>query len=156
MKCPYCKCMEDKVVDSRIVGEGSSIRRRRECINCNKRFTTFENIEEVPIMVIKKSKARETFSRKKLKDGVLKACEKRPVSLDQIDGLLDFVHGEIEKMQSREVESEIIGKLVMEKLHELDQVAYVRFASVYRQFKDVSQFMTELSNLLNTDNPCSQ
>lgn len=148
MRCPYCKCMEDKVIDSRHVGEGASIRRRRECINCSKRFTTFEIIEEVPIMIIKKNQSREKFSRKKIKDGITKACEKRPVSLDQIDGIVDSVQEVLEKMQSREIESSIIGEKVMQHLHKIDQVAYVRFASVYRQFKDVSEFMSELSHLL--------
>jgi transcriptional repressor NrdR len=142
--------MEDKVVDSRVSTEGVNIRRRRECLNCSKRFTTFEHIEEIPVIVIKKNGAREIFSRKKIKDGVMRACEKRPVGLDQIDGLVDFVENALEKMQSREVESPVIGELVMQKLQELDAVAYVRFASVYRQFKDVSQFMQELSGLLGT------
>ncbi len=148
MKCPYCSCMEDKVIDSRVSTEGVSIRRRRECLNCSKRFTTFEHIEEIPIIVIKKNGAREVFSRKKVKDGVMRACEKRPVALDQIDGLVDFVEDALEKMQNREIESPVIGELVMKKLQEIDAVAYVRFASVYRQFKDVSQFMQELSGLL--------
>ncbi|EKD26923.1 MAG: transcriptional regulator NrdR [uncultured bacterium] len=148
MKCPFCKCMEDKVIDSRSVAEGSSIRRRRECINCGKRYTTFENIEEVPIMVIKKDKAREPFSRNKIKQGITKACEKRPVGLDQIDDLVDSVQEALEKMQTREIDSSIVGELVMKQLQKIDEVAYVRFASVYRQFKDVSQFMQELSGLL--------
>jgi len=148
MKCPYCKCMEDKVMDSRVVADGSSIRRRRECLSCSKRFTTFEIIEEVPIMIIKKNKVREKFSREKLKIGITKACEKRPVSLDQIDTIVMFVQESLEKMQNREVNSNMIGELVMDKLHSIDEVAYVRFASVYRQFKDVAQFMNEISSLL--------
>ncbi len=148
MKCPYCSCTEDKVVDSRVSTEGVSIRRRRECEGCGKRFTTFEHIEEIPLVVVKKNGAREPFSRKKIKDGVSRACEKRPVSLDQIDELIDYVEDALEKMQSREIESPVIGELVMKKLQEIDAVAYVRFASVYRQFKDVSQFMQELSGLL--------
>lgn len=136
------------MIDSRVSTEGVSIRRRRECLNCSKRFTTFEHIEEIPIIVIKKNGAREVFSRKKVKDGVMRACEKRPVALDQIDGLVDFVEDALEKMQNREIESPVIGELVMKKLQEIDAVAYVRFASVYRQFKDVSQFMQELSGLL--------
>ena len=140
--------MEDKVIDSRLGAGGASIRRRRECINCNKRFTTFENIEEVPIMVIKRNRARESFSRKKIKDGVMRACEKRPVSMDQIDTIIDQVQETLEKSQTREVESASIGEIVMEKLHGIDEVAYVRFASVYRQFKDVTQFLEEVSNLL--------
>lgn len=148
MKCPFCRCMEDKVIDSRIVADGASIRRRRECTQCAKRFTTFENIEEVPIIVIKKNKAREPFDRKKIKDGITRACEKRPVSMDQIDNLLDSVQDSLEKMQTREVESSLIGELVMDKIHSLDEVAYVRFASVYRQFKDVTEFLEEVSHLL--------
>lgn len=148
MKCPFCRCMEDKVIDSRIVADGASIRRRRECTQCAKRFTTFENIEEVPIIVIKKNKAREPFDRKKIKDGITTACEKRPVSMDQIDNLLDSVQDDLEKMQTREVETSLIGQLVMDKLHSLDEVAYVRFASVYRQFKDVTEFLEEVSHLL--------
>lgn len=148
MKCPFCRCMEDKVIDSRIVADGASIRRRRECTQCAKRFTTFENIEEVPIIVIKKNKAREPFDRKKIKDGITRACEKRPVSMDQIDNLLDSVQDALEKMQTREVESSLIGQLVMDKIHSLDEVAYVRFASVYRQFKDVTEFLEEVSHLL--------
>ena len=148
MKCPFCRCMEDKVIDSRIVADGASIRRRRECTQCSKRFTTFENIEEVPIIVIKKNKAREPFDRKKIKDGITRACEKRPVSMDQIEDLLDSVQDDLEKMQTREVESSLIGQLVMDKIHSLDEVAYVRFASVYRQFKDVTEFLEEVSHLL--------
>ena len=148
MKCPFCGYLEDKVIDSRASTEGTSIRRRRECLHCEKRFTTFEQIEEVPIMVIKKNGARESFSIKKIKEGVIKACEKRPVSLDQIDDLVSFVNESVEKLQVREVESQVIGELVMKRLQVLDEVAYVRFASVYRQFKDVSQFMQELSSLL--------
>jgi len=148
MKCPYCKCMEDKVIDSRVVADGSNIRRRRECLNCSKRFTTFEVIEEVPIMIIKKNKVRDKFSREKLKVGITKACEKRPVSLDQIESIVIFVQESLEKMPNREVNSDMIGELVMDKLHSIDEVAYVRFASVYRQFKDVSQFMNEISSLL--------
>ncbi|MBN2143750.1 MAG: transcriptional repressor NrdR [Candidatus Aureabacteria bacterium] len=148
MKCPFCACLEDKVIDSRASTDGASIRRRRECLRCEKRFTTFEQIEEVPIMIIKKNGARESFSIKKIREGVIKACEKRPVSLDQIDALVCFVNESVEKMQVREVESQVIGELVMKQLQGLDEVAYVRFASVYRQFKDVSQFMRELSSLL--------
>jgi len=140
--------MEDKVIDSRVVADGSNIRRRRECLNCSKRFTTFEVIEEVPIMIIKKNKVRDKFSRDKLKVGITKACEKRPVSLDQIESIVIFVQESLEKMPNREVNSDMIGELVMDKLHSIDEVAYVRFASVYRQFKDVSQFMNEISSLL--------
>jgi transcriptional repressor NrdR len=148
MKCPYCSCIEDKVLDSRMISGNTSIRRRRECLNCNRRFNTYETIEEMPVMVIKKNGGRETFSRKKIKDGITKACEKRPISLDQIDSLVDTVQERIEKLQQREIESTVVGEMVMELLQALDEVAYVRFASVYRQFKDVSQFMEELKGLL--------
>lgn len=140
--------MDDKVVDSRLVGDGASIKRRRECIYCGKRYTTFETIEELPIMVIKKNHAREPFMRNKIKDGLMRACEKRPVSMDQIDSIVDGVQEALEKMQAREIESSVIGELVMQKLHLIDEVAYVRFASVYRQFKDVTQFLEEVSGLL--------
>lgn len=150
MKCPFCGCIEDKVVDSRTSIEGVSIRRRRECLQCQKRFTTFEHIEEAPIMVIKKNGAREPFSRKKIQDGLSKSCEKRPVSVDQIDDILDLVEDKILKMHKREIESSIIGELIMEHLQTLDEVAYVRFASVYRHFRDVSQFMEELNLLLKS------
>jgi transcriptional repressor NrdR len=148
VRCPFCRCMEDKVIDSRMGAGGANIRRRRECTSCGKRYTTFENIEEVPIMVIKRNRARESFSRKKIKDGIMRACEKRPVSMDQIDTVIDQVQESLEKLQTREVESSVIGEIVMEKLHGIDEVAYVRFASVYRQFKDVTQFLEEVSNLL--------
>lgn len=148
MRCPYCRHMEDKVIDSRIVVDGTSIRRRRECVQCAKRFTTYEVIEESPIMVIKKNAAREPFLRKKIQDGITRACEKRPVSLEQIENIVDNIQEALEKMQSREIETSYIGELVMNHLQKLDEVAYVRFASVYRQFKDVSQFLEEVSHIL--------
>ena len=148
MKCPFCSFEESKVVDSRPTDEGERIRRRRECLNCAKRFTTYEMIESLPIIVIKKDKSREQFSREKLMNGLLRACEKRPVSIDTLDNLIDEIESTIQNSLDREVSSERIGQLTMEKLKDLDEVAYVRFASVYRRFKDVSSFMDELNMLL--------
>ncbi len=149
MKCPFCNFEESKVVDSRPTDEGERIRRRRECLKCTKRFTTYELIESLPIIVIKKDKSREQFSREKLMNGLLRACEKRPISIDMLDNLIDEIESTIQNSLDREVSSEKIGELTMEKLKELDEVAYVRFASVYRRFKDVSSFMDELNMLLN-------
>lgn len=148
MKCPFCSFEESKVVDSRPTDEGERIRRRRECLKCTKRFTTYEMIEYLPIIVIKKDKSREQFSREKLMNGLLRACEKRPVSIDALDNLVDEIESTIQNSLDREVSSEKIGQLTMEKLKDLDEVAYVRFASVYRRFKDVSSFMDELNMLL--------
>ena len=148
MKCPFCSFEESKVVDSRPTDEGERIRRRRECLSCAKRFTTYEMIESLPIIVIKKDKSREQFSREKLMNGLLRACEKRPVSIDTLDNLIDEIESTIQNSLDREVSSERIGQLTMEKLRDLDEVAYVRFASVYRRFKDVSSFMDELNMLL--------
>ena len=148
MKCPYCGFEESKVIDSRPVEEGDSIRRRRECLKCEKRFTTYEKIESVPIMVIKKDKSRESFSREKLMNGLLKACEKRPVPTDKLEALTDEIENIIANTMEREITTAEIGELVMDKLKVLDEVAYVRFASVYRQFKDISTFMKELNALL--------
>lgn len=149
MKCPFCGYEESKVIDSRPTDEGQRIRRRRECLQCAKRFTTYEIIESLPIIVIKKDKSRETFNRDKLLNGLLRACEKRPVSIDTLDNLIDEIEITIQNSLDREVSSEVIGKLVMEKLKDIDEVAYVRFASVYRQFKDINTFMTELNKLLS-------
>ncbi len=149
MKCPYCSYEESKVIDSRPTDEGERIRRRRECLNCQKRFTTYEIIESLPIVVIKKDKSREVFNRDKLVNGMLKACEKRPVSINDIEHAVDDIEVKLQNSLDREVTSDAIGELVMEKLKSLDEVAYVRFASVYRQFKDISTFMDELSKLLN-------
>ncbi len=149
MKCPFCGFEESKVIDSRPTDEGQRIRRRRECLECGKRFTTYEVIESLPIIVIKKDKSRETFNRDKLMTGLLRACEKRPVSIDTLDKLITEIEIIIQNSLDREVSSEKIGELVMEKLKKIDEVAYVRFASVYRQFKDINTFMTELNNLLN-------
>ncbi|MBE6807916.1 MAG: transcriptional regulator NrdR [Clostridia bacterium] len=151
MKCPYCGYEESKVIDSRPTDEGQRIRRRRECLQCQKRFTTYEIIESLPIIVIKKDKSRETFNRDKLMTGLLRACEKRPVSFDTLDNMIDEIEVNIQNSLDREVSSERIGELVMEKLKKIDEVAYVRFASVYRQFKDINTFMNELNKLLLED-----
>jgi transcriptional repressor NrdR len=151
MKCPYCGYEESKVIDSRPTDEGQRIRRRRECLQCQKRFTTYEIIESLPIIVIKKDKSRETFNRDKLMTGLLRACEKRPVSIDTLDNMIDEIEVTIQNSLDREVSSERIGELVMDKLKKIDEVAYVRFASVYRQFKDINTFMTELNKLLLED-----
>lgn len=149
MRCPFCGDLEDKVIDSRISAEGNTIRRRRECLKCRKRFTTYERLEEIPLMVIKKDGRREPFDRKKLLAGILKACEKRPVPMEKIEEMVDEVERLLQKNYEKEVSSTHIGEFVMKQLHDLDEVAYVRFASVYRQFKDINQFMKELSFLLN-------
>ncbi len=149
MKCPYCGFEESKVIDSRPTDEGERIRRRRECLNCSKRFTTYEIIESLPIIVIKKDKSREVFDREKLLNGLLRASEKRPVSIDDLDRLVDDIEATLHNSLDREVSSVKIGELAMEKLRKIDEVAYVRFASVYRQFKDINTFMAELTALLN-------
>lgn len=151
MKCPFCSFEESKVIDSRPTDEGQRIRRRRECLSCGKRFTTYEIIESLPIIVIKKDKSRETFNRDKLMTGLLRACEKRPVSIDTLDNMIDEIETTLQNSLDREVSSEKIGQLVMEKLKKIDEVAYVRFASVYRQFKDINTFMHELNKLLSSD-----
>lgn len=150
MKCPYCSFEESKVIDSRPTDEGERIRRRRECLNCQKRFTTYEIIESLPIIVIKKDKSREVFNRDKLLNGLLRACEKRPVSLEKLENMIDDIEVVLQNSLDREVSSDKIGELVMDKLKDVDEVAYVRFASVYRQFKDIGTFMSELNKLLNT------
>ena len=151
MKCPFCAFKEDKVVDSRATAEESAVRRRRECLKCGKRFTTYEYIEEVSLMVIKKDGRREPFDRKKVIAGIIRACEKRPVSIEKMEEIVTQVERGIQKKSDREVSSSRIGELVMEKLKNLDDVAYVRFASVYRQFKDVGQFMVELKDILGKE-----
>ena len=151
MKCPYCGYEESKVIDSRPTDEGQRIRRRRECLQCSKRFTTYEIIESLPIIVIKKDKSRETFNRDKLMTGLLRACEKRPVSIDVLDSMINEIEIILQNSLDREVSSERIGELVMDKLKKIDEVAYVRFASVYRQFKDINTFMSELNKLLTND-----
>lgn len=149
MKCPYCNYGESKVVDSRPSEDNGKIRRRRECLKCGKRFTTYEIIESVPIMVIKKDRTRETFSREKLMKGLLSACYKRPVSLEEIEGIVNGVEAAIQNSLDREIESRRIGELAMGMLKEIDEIAYVRFASVYRQFKDINTFRNELNKLLD-------
>lgn len=149
MKCPFCGCEESKVIDSRPTDEGERIRRRRECIGCFKRFTTYEIIESVPVIVVKKDKSREVFDRSKLFNGMLRACEKRPVSLESIERAVDEIESTLQNSLDREVTSVRIGELAMDKLKDLDEVAYVRFASVYRQFKDINTFMDELAKLLS-------
>ncbi len=148
MKCPFCSDEESKVIDSRPTDEGERIRRRRECLNCGKRFTTYEIIESLPIIVIKKDKSRESFNRDKLLNGILRACEKRPISINTLDNMIDEIETTIQNSLDREVTSDKIGELVMDKLKNIDEVAYVRFASVYRQFKDITTFMEELNKLI--------
>jgi len=148
MKCPFCGHQEDKVVDSRTTSDGVAIRRRRECLACEKRFTTYEHIEERTLMVIKKDGRREPFDRHKLLTGLMKACEKRPVGIDQLEQIVDEVERELSQQFEHEVPSREIGERVMRRLHDLDPVAYVRFASVYREFKDAEQFVGELTDLL--------
>ncbi len=148
MKCPYCDTQDSKVLDSRPTEEGASIRRRRECMACKRRFTTYEKIEGVPIMVIKKDKGREPFDREKLMGGIVKACEKRPVSVEIMENMVSTIENIIQNSLDREITSTRIGDLVMEQLKGIDEVAYVRFASVYRQFKDINTFMQELRKLL--------
>ena len=152
MKCPQCAFEEDKVVDSRTTKEGEAIRRRRECLKCGHRFTTYEYIERVPMMVIKKDGRREEYSRAKLLGGLLKACEKRPVSREQIERVIDDIETVLFGKFRNEVKSTEIGNLVVDRLQSLDEVAYVRFASVYRQFKDINQFMSEVKVLLDRQN----
>ncbi|UCD56255.1 MAG: transcriptional repressor NrdR [Candidatus Hydrogenedentota bacterium] len=147
MKCPFCAHPDDKVVDSRTIKDGELIRRRRECLSCAKRFTTYERIEEIPLMVVKKDGRREPFDRSKIVIGVLKACEKRPIGIEQIEDLVDRLEKSINRSMEKEVSSETIGSMVMEELRHLDEVAYVRFASVYRQFKDIDEFMDVLKTL---------
>ncbi|MBE6825019.1 MAG: transcriptional regulator NrdR [Ruminococcaceae bacterium] len=149
MKCPYCGYEESKVIDSRPADEGERIRRRRECLSCSKRFTTHEVIETVPIIVVKRDKSREVFDRNKLTAGFLRACEKRPVSIDQIEKMVDSIEASLQASLDREVTSGRIGELAMDQLKNIDEVAYVRFASVYRQFKDINTFMEELNKLLS-------
>ena len=147
MLCPYCNYKESKVIDSRHT-DSQSIRRRRECESCKKRFTTYEKIELTPIMVIKKDNSREYFDRNKIKNGILKSSEKRPVSIEQIEDIIQYIENDINKCYISEIDSKKIGEMVMDKLKDVDEVAYVRFASVYRQFKDINTFVSELKNIL--------
>lgn len=150
MRCPFCSYAESKVIDSRAAEEGSSIRRRRECLQCLRRFTTYEVVEESPLMVIKKDGRRELFDRTKLLNGILRACEKRPIPLSIVETVVDKVEKELRNLMEREVSSRNIGETVMGHLKDIDQVAYVRFASVYRQFADINNFMQELQTLMKT------
>lgn len=149
MKCPYCGSDDTRVIDSRPADDNYSIRRRRICDNCNKRFTTYEKVETIPLVVIKKDNNREPYDRSKIEAGVLRACHKRPVSINQINALVDEVENEIFNMEDKEIPSDVIGEIVMSKLKDLEAVAYVRFASVYREFKDVNTFMDELKKILD-------
>ncbi len=149
MKCPYCSCEDSKVIDSRPTDEGERIRRRRECTKCGKRFTTYEIIETVPLIVVKKDGTRESFDRLKLFNGILRACEKRPVPVETIEKAVSSIEAQLQNSLEKEVTSDHIGELAMEALKGIDEVAYVRFASVYRQFKDVSTFVDEVTKLLN-------
>lgn len=150
MKCPFCGDDNTKVIDSRPADDNSSIRRRRQCDCCNKRFTTYEKIETLPLVVIKKDNIREPYDRSKIEKGVFRACHKRPISVSQITNLVDQVESAIYNMEEKEIKSNVIGEIVMDKLMDLDDVAYVRFASVYREFKDVNTFMDELRSMLQT------
>lgn len=151
MKCSTCDYKETKVVDSRICGDGGAIRRRRECLKCQNRFTTYEYVEQVPLMVVKKDGRRQAFDRTKIVAGLVKACEKRPVSIERIEKLTSDIERTIQKKYDREVDASVIGEIIMEKLSKIDEVAYVRFASVYRQFRDVNQFMRELKLILEKE-----
>lgn len=148
MKCPSCGHSESKVIDSRPSSDGASIRRRRECLECQKRFTTYENIETLPLIVIKKDLSRETFDRNKILNSIIRACDKRQVTLSQMDAVVTEIENALQNTLQNEITSERIGEMVMEKLKTLDEVAYIRFASVYRQFKDIGAFMAELQKLL--------
>lgn len=149
MKCPFCSEIENKVIDSRLSKDASVIRRRRECLTCSRRFTTYEHIEEIPIMIIKKDGRRELFNREKVRAGMLKACEKRNISMNSIEEFIDEMERDLREAEEKEIPASVIGEKIMAKLHELDDVAYVRFASVYREFKDVNDFVSELKKLLN-------
>lgn len=148
MRCPFCENSDSKVIDSRPTEDGHAIRRRRECDRCNRRFTTYEKVEEVILMVIKKDGSREAFDRTKVMNGIIKACEKRPVTMEQIENMVNQIERGLNNMMEKEVDSSFIGELIMEQLREVDQVAYVRFASVYREFTDVNTFLAEIEKLL--------
>jgi transcriptional repressor NrdR len=150
MKCPFCGHLHDKVVDSRESKEGDSIRRRRQCLGCQRRFTSYERIDEIPYMVVKKDGRRERFDRQKVLNGVLKACEKRPVSMVQLEAIADNAEVMVQESSEREVSTRALGQMIMDELRNLDKVAYVRFASVYLDFKDIQEFMSELKDLLKT------
>jgi transcriptional repressor NrdR len=148
MKCPFCGEIDNKVIDSRVSKDGSVIRRRRECLLCTRRFTTYEHIEEIPIMIIKKDGRREVFNREKVRSGIKKACEKRDISMNLIEEQVDEIERDLRETGEKEIDSSVIGEKIMAALHDLDDIAYVRFASVYREFKDVNDFVSELKSLL--------
>ncbi len=149
MKCPFCRETDNKVIDSRLSKDGNEIRRRRECLVCGRRFTTYEHIEKIPIMIMKKDGRREVFSREKVRNGVQKACQKRDISVNQIEAFIDELERDLGETGEKEIPSSYLGEKIMAKLHALDDVAYVRFASVYREFKDVNDFFAELKSLLS-------
>lgn len=149
MKCPFCSEIDNKVIDSRLSKDGNVIRRRRECLLCSRRFTTYEHIEEIPITIVKKDGRREVFNREKVYSGMKKACEKRNISINVIEDFIDDLERDLKETGEKEIAAHIIGEKIMEKLHEIDDVAYVRFASVYREFKDVNDFVSELKSLLS-------
>lgn len=151
MRCPFCENRDTKVIDSRPTEEGHAIRRRRECENCKKRFTTYEKVEEIPLVVIKKDGSREVFDRNKVLNGIIKACEKRPVSIDDIEAIVSDIERGLNNMMEKEIKTKVIGEVIMDHLIDLDEVAYVRFASVYRQFKDVNTFISEIEKLVNKE-----
>lgn len=152
MKCPYCGSDDTRVIDSRPADDNNSIRRRRLCDGCGKRFTTYEKVETIPLIVIKKDNNREQFGRSKIETGILRACHKRPISINEINKLVDDIETEIFNREEKEISSSVIGEIVMDRLKDLEEVAYVRFASVYREFKDVNTFMNELKKMLDKDN----
>ncbi|SHE89153.1 transcriptional regulator NrdR [Clostridium fallax] len=152
MRCPYCAYEESKVVDSRSTDDYAAIRRRRECLGCGKRYTTYEKVEDIPILVIKKDLTRENFNKGKIINGLIKACQKRPVSRKQIEDIAEDIEKKISNKMLAEVKSDYIGEMIMERLKSIDEVSYVRFASVYRQFKDINTFMEEIKNLMNVEN----
>ncbi len=148
MKCPFCEYLDSKVIDSRPTEDGGSIRRRRECLECKKRFTTYEKIETIPLIVVKKNGDRESFDRSKILNGLIKSCEKRPISIQTLENVTDKIENDLQKNSKKEISSQVIGEEIMRELKHLDEVAYVRFASVYRQFKDINTFMNELKSIL--------
>ncbi len=149
MNCPFCSYNDSKVIDSRPTDEGQAIRRRRECMSCAKRFTTYEKVDEIPLIVVKKNGNREPYNRNKILNGVIRSCEKRPVSIKDIEDLVDGIEKQIYNTMEREITTELIGNLVIDKIKDLDEVAYVRFASVYREFKDINTFMDEVKKILS-------
>jgi transcriptional repressor NrdR len=149
LKCPFCSYEESKVVDSRSTEDNTTIRRRRECLSCNKRYTTYEKVEDIPVLVIKRDLTRETFNKEKIINGLIIACQKRPISRKQIEDIADYIEKTISNKMITEVESKAIGEMIMERLKDLDEISYVRFASVYRQFKDINTFLEEIKNLVS-------